>query len=383
MQAEHLLEQSFVAFVRKWLPNSVLNDPSKLTDAKILLFVLIANTLLSFFLVPVLHIVFSASPKIVTIGTQMIAACVGFYILSFVILVRFGVVGFTANLALVGIFLSTLVAAWLTGGIYSPTLYLLLIPPVFAFVLCGTRSGVVWFVLSIISFIGIWFVDEFLVWNSVYYFSDERINSLMNVFLPVITCIMVMIAFIISDVNSQRLKKLLAQERNLLAFKATHDPLTNLANRAEFNTQIELSIVSSSRADLPFSLMYIDLDGFKPINDSLGHHVGDYVLEQVALRLRGVVRATDTVARLGGDEFAVILKGLSCAQKMQPIIKKILAVLAKPMTLEDGKAISITGSVGVAFYKPGLTADELCRQADEAMYKAKETKNRACFYQES
>lgn len=152
---------------------------------------------------------------------------------------------------------------------------------------------------------------------------------------------------------------------------ANFDLLTGLANRHRFQDQLERELLRASRTKQPMALMYLDLDGFKAVNDCLGHHTGDALLQQVATRLRECVRETDTVARLGGDEFAIILPDLKALSIIDRIGHKLLDRLQQAYDLADGTA-HISASIGVALWpRDGRTPTELIHHADRAMYEAK------------
>jgi diguanylate cyclase (GGDEF)-like protein len=364
------------------LPQRLLDDHSKRTESIVLLFVLVSNTIVSLLFIPVIYLMFDRSPVVMELGLPILAICITSYLAALLIVSYLGWINVAGNVAQVGIFATAVYAGWLTGGVYSPMLYLLLIPPVFAFVLTNVASGVIWFLVTMATFFSIWYLDEFGIAEPMFMIANEIDDSLMNILLPVTSCIMIMFAIAVYEMNSFKLKRLLAQERNLLAFKATHDPLTGLANREEFNTQIKLAVNNARHSSFPLALVYIDLDGFKPINDTLGHHAGDVVLEVISERLTRIVRGTDTVARLGGDEFAIIFQGVGTEEKITPILEKLLRTIAEDIDLEDGESVSVKGSLGVAFYSENSdSVDSLCRHADAAMYQAKETKNTWRFFQ--
>ena len=152
---------------------------------------------------------------------------------------------------------------------------------------------------------------------------------------------------------------------------ANFDLLTGLANRHRFQDQLEHELLRAARTQQPMALMYVDLDGFKAVNDRLGHHAGDALLEQVAGRLREGVRETDTVARLGGDEFAIILPDLKDLAIIDRIGYKLLDRLRQAFNL-DGKTAHISASIGVALWpRDGKASTELIHYADRAMYEAK------------
>ena len=169
--------------------------------------------------------------------------------------------------------------------------------------------------------------------------------------------------------------------RNKMHHLAYYDPLTDLPNRQLFMDRMAQAIVQAQRSGRGFSLLFIDLDGFKDVNDTLGHYTGDQLLTTVAERLRGAVRQSDTVARLGGDEFTVILHDGAGEPEVQAATDKIFHVLGKPFVL-DGRELFVGASIGASRYpEDGETVDALLMAADSAMYRAKsEGKGRLSFY---
>ncbi len=160
-----------------------------------------------------------------------------------------------------------------------------------------------------------------------------------------------------------------------LSLLVRSDVLTGLANRYSFNETMPLALSRARRAMSGIALMYLDIDHFKSINDSLGHAAGDEVLKGFAQRLQQSVRTTDTVARLGGDEFVIILEGVDHPEETQVVARKIVANVARPLEVE-GRTLALTTSIGVAFRREILSADPataeaLIGRADAALYAAK------------
>lgn len=162
---------------------------------------------------------------------------------------------------------------------------------------------------------------------------------------------------------------------------AHHDPLTGLPNRNLFQERLERAINRAERAGNFAVLMFVDLDKFKPINDSLGHEAGDLVLKGVGERLSGCVRSADTVARIGGDEFVLILEGMDDWSNAAPIAQKIIDCLVEPFQV-PGTQCAVGASIGVSVYPVDAdTPDGLIKAADEVMYRVKaEGRNNFKFF---
>lgn len=154
-----------------------------------------------------------------------------------------------------------------------------------------------------------------------------------------------------------------------LAWQAFHDPMTSLANRVLFADRVTHALARRERGPVDIGVLFLDLDHFKIVNDTLGHAAGDELLRQVARRIELEVRAADTVARLGGDEFAVLLED-SSAESCDATAERLLQQLTRAFTIE-GREVFVGASVGVTEAQPGVTLDELVRDADVAMYVAK------------
>ncbi|MFL6718713.1 MAG: EAL domain-containing protein [Burkholderiaceae bacterium] len=165
---------------------------------------------------------------------------------------------------------------------------------------------------------------------------------------------------------------------------ANIDPLTGLPNRRLFRDQFDTEIRKAHRSGTELAVLFLDMDGFKQVNDLFGHEAGDQLLIMAASRLKGCVRESDIVARLGGDEFTVILGDLNCKGHLEFLCEKILSVLAQPFNIGANSA-RVTASIGIALYPAdGLEANELGRKADHAMYAAKAAgKNQFCYFTRS
>jgi len=163
-----------------------------------------------------------------------------------------------------------------------------------------------------------------------------------------------------------------------LEYEAKYDSLTNIANRLLFVDRLEQALKQARRSKMNIAVFFIDLDNFKIINDTLGHHYGDLVLQHVAKSLSNSIRESDTVARLGGDEFAILVQDVKDKESLTTLAKKLIKLIDKPMLLQ-GENMHVTLSIGIALSLDNtLTIDELLEKADDAMYEAKRN-GRNCF----
>ena len=170
------------------------------------------------------------------------------------------------------------------------------------------------------------------------------------------------------------------QAEETIQRQANFDPLTQLPNRRLFLDRLGQEIIKARRADLSLALLLVDLDEFKEVNDTLGHDVGDTLLQETARRIRSCIRDTDTVARLGGDEFTVILTELSGRTHIEDIAQKIIGKLAEPFHLCDEVAY-VTASIGITLFPSDANdIDTLMKHADQAMYAAKKHGRNRFFY---
>lgn len=176
-----------------------------------------------------------------------------------------------------------------------------------------------------------------------------------------------------TDISDQKeVEELLKEQTKKLTHQAHHDTLTGLPNRTLFKDRLAQTIIASNRSGEKFALLFIDLDHFKKINDSLGHHVGDEVLIESSKRLQKALRAEDTLARLGGDEFTVILKDIKNIQGASTATQKIIDSIKKPIKVAK-HTLYVSSSVGISFFPDDATnGHDLIKFADTAMYKAKD-----------
>jgi diguanylate cyclase (GGDEF)-like protein len=245
--------------------------------------------------------------------------------------------------------------------------FILLITVIF---LKGPKEGIVVFILSLISIILIT-----SIWHH---------HSSIDIALGIIPFFVALMFMYFFEQRNNNLKNLLEAQKKEYLHQAQYDDLTEIANRGLFMDRLSHALAIAKRSNKQVAVVFIDLDHFKSINDSLGHHTGDLVLQEVAKRLKLQIRESDTIARLGGDEYALVLDSFSNIKVLKNILKKLLTTIDEPFIFENNK-IEVTLSLGVTLYPDDADkADTLLRNADAAMYKAKANgKNGYSFYNTS
>ena len=179
---------------------------------------------------------------------------------------------------------------------------------------------------------------------------------------------------------NEQLEQKVAERTQHLAWQANHDILTGLANRALLEERLTLAIARSHRTPSMLAVLFIDLDGFKAVNDNFGHDLGDYLLVDIAKRLLTCVREHETVARLGGDEFVILLE-LQKVEELNSPLERLCALVNEPIVI-DGKVLKVSPSIGITIYPLDPSdGDALIRHADQAMYQAKQQgRNQTQFF---
>jgi diguanylate cyclase (GGDEF)-like protein len=218
---------------------------------------------------------------------------------------------------------------------------------------------------------------------------NTDINSNWLALLVIVATLAVLsIALIVSvldmrmEMRTSVLAASLAEANQELTHLAMHDNLTKLPNRILLEDRLHQATENAKRQNSRFSVMFLDLDGFKAVNDSFGHHIGDLLLVEVAKRIRACVRARDTIARIGGDEF-VLLADADEPAGAAAIADKLITAIARPFTIADHE-LRVSASIGIAMYGGGEKHRDLLMDADAAMYHAKAMgRNCCCFFETS
>ena len=202
--------------------------------------------------------------------------------------------------------------------------------------------------------------------------SSAVAQGLVTLCLGLLVTLLLFLLYQVLSRSRQRAWRMVGEKTGELEYSALHDPLTDLPNRDLVLDRAEQILGRGRRLDVPVTALFVDVDGFKTINDRYGHQVGDEVLRQVAARLRTVLRDNDTVGRLSGDEFVMLLDAVGVAVAPELVAERILDVLRQPIELPDPDhpPVSITVSIGIATGRP-VSAEDLMQDADLALYKAK------------
>jgi len=260
----------------------------------------------------------------------------------------------------------------ITGGpIDSAVTPTLLIPAIMAFILEGRWLGNLW-CLVIGTFLGTMIYYDLHGYHFIALIDPLRVRETrIGVICVDFVCILGLV--LLYEITTNRLRRERDREHQRYVYQANHDSLTQLANRALFDTELDSKLLDDERREKGtfVALLFLDLNGFKPINDQFGHDVGDEVLKKVALRLRQNIRRDDLVARFGGDEFSIVAYDFKSEKELYAFAEKILLAIAAPMLL-DNRELQVTGSLGIALF-PRHAKDRagLIKCADTAMYQSK------------
>lgn len=357
-----------------FVPLAIRTDKSQRTRAYIVIGIILVNLLLTGICGLALWLATDLHSDALVAGVAVTAECSLLYTLALLVYRQRHSSLLAGNIAASAVYIAVLAGVLMTGGYStSPVMPLWIVVPVFVFPLSGLVSGLVWSMLIFATLVGLLLAQTwgFNAWQLT---SADTLGFLDRT-LPIVLCFMVVIALVIYEHINKQLNQWLQEEKQRFAFKASHDALTDLPNREEFFQRMRAAIQEATQKRFQTALVYIDLDGFKPVNDTLGHYAGDRVLKITSQRLREVIRHTDIAARMGGDEFALILQGIQKSTDIEMVLTKMLHTLSIPIDI-DGREVRVYASAGVAIFpQDGNDPDALCRLADKAMYHAKREKN--------
>lgn len=278
------------------------------------------------------------------------------YALSLWLFYNLGIFALSGNLYAISSF-GSVVFAILAVPQYAYLALVLLFVPILLSLIANHSSGVFWLIITALT-------PQVVNLAGSTIFSEYFIGSWL------VVCLGLCFALFLEHYYREAMRKRLDTERTEFEFAAAHDPLTGVANRTTFDRRLRECIDYCSVHGTRAVLLYIDLDKFKPINDTYGHQAGDIVLTTISGRLRKLVRNSDTVARLGGDEFAILFEQCD-PDSLNPVIERVRDVIATPIEIEH-QWLTVGCSIGkVVCPDDGTNPETLAQIADERMYEQK------------
>lgn len=365
-----------------FIPEHLKNSPADLMKCYVLLGVLFSNLFFSFVALIALNIGLDLAKEAQFLATTIISLTFVGYSITLIIFKLTQSVTIAGHCFLAVLVITIFPPVFLTGGYQiSPVVQMYMLVPVSAFLLVGLLRGLIWTAFTITCCILLAMAYK-ANWMHVQLVDNQNLLDLMRIGLNIMIYCMVAGVLVVYELINENLKTKLNEEKSKFEHRASHDALTAIPNRFEFFRRLNTGINECRNRKQKLAVVYIDLDGFKPVNDQYGHHVGDELLKIISQRLETLLRTSDTVARLGGDEFSLILPGINVPADINMVVGKVLATIREPIIIEDHK-ITVYGSAGISVF-PDHSEDTntLCRQADEAMYKAKKQHDTFVYYAE-
>lgn len=357
-----------------FIPEKLKIDLISYSRARISLVILLLNIILMFF-VFLFHLLLKSIPLgRIGISTYILLFMILAFSLLLLLMKKKGWIRFIVNFYLFQSF-SAITAVFLIYQDRNLKFLLILLPAlaILSFTLAGFRNGLIWAAIIAFTHIGL----------LTYGMGHDFIGNYDQPMILLTTYFIILIAASTYEYITFKLMVQLDFERNLYKDKAHLDKLTQIPNRYRFDHFLDNAIIRAYNCDETFALVYIDLNGFKPINDRYGHNAGDLVLIAIADRLRKTIRHSDLAARLGGDEFAVVFQNLTEKKNMETAVDHIRRAIERPIEIEEGITVSVSGAMGILLYRPEMgDRENLISLVDSLMYKAKKSGRPALYHDE-
>ncbi|MFT6165127.1 MAG: diguanylate cyclase (GGDEF)-like protein [Zhongshania aliphaticivorans] len=359
--------------IQSWLPNTPNQSDYQKSSNRFVISVLLSTFTYTCVLIVISHLFLPLQPQgkvlIIRFSSILISG-----ILLALFTIRFG----GQRIAALNIFIATLSAGLIlvslqTGGIHSPVNPCVVAIPALASLSIGALAGAIWGLIVIIAGTLLFVTANYgYAFTNIISPENMAVAEFSNLLTAASLTLFIIIYF---EVSSRKLNELFNAEHHKFIKLAHRDSLTGLANRRYFINEIETAIANARINKGTFCVLYFDLNNFKKINDNLGHHSGDQVLLEFALRLRKLNRSSDLIARLGGDEFCIILPGLNDAEAIKQKIHHYSQMLDTPLLI-DNTPYKISASIGYACYpEHGTDYETLLQVADQKMYQVKRGQN--------
>ncbi len=371
-----------------FIPEHLKHSPTDLMKCYVLLGILFSNLFFSFVAVFVLSFGIDLAPELRRMAVGITSLTFVGYTLTLIVFKLSGNVRIASNCFLLVLVITIFPPVLITGGYQqSPIVQMYLLIPVSAFLLTGLINGLIWMSFTVACVVSLAIAYQ-ANWLHVQLMEDQQSIELLRIMLNIMLFAMVAGVLIVYELINENLHKKLNEEKSKFEHRASHDALTSLPNRFEFFRRLNNGLIECANRQQKLAVVYIDLDGFKPVNDQYGHHTGDLLLKTIASRLQAVLRLSDTIARLGGDEFALILPGIHVPADINLVMDKVLQTIKQPIEIETDngakQTIQVFGSAGISVYPDhSEDVDTLCKYADSAMYRAKETHDAFVYFEAS
>lgn len=368
------IKSIFSSYMDRMIHPSLHEDELLATKSRMIIGLLSINTPLVLITCIVAFLVRESHHFYVLALAYMLTLSIGF-IASLLILKFLGRYVLSASITLILLNMAIFGGIYATGGpsTSSFNVFLLFIP-FFSFLFIGKKIG-------LITIISVLLVEMTMVTLSYLGYEFPQVplpfdKDKMDFACWFLSYFVVCEIIFFYERNSSRLQQQLTEEKDLFEHMACHDPLTDIDNRVLFSEKLETAIFRAERNQSNVAVLYIDLDGFKPINDQHGHNAGDQVLVAIAKRLSKNIRIIDSVARIGGDEFAILMEDVKSTNDVKVMVNKVSLLIADPVQV-DNKSLQVFSSIGISQYPMDADSPEqLTKIADLAMYKAKEAKSK-------
>ncbi len=370
------------AVINYFIHPSLRNDADifhrvRILIATMLIFPMV--TLTSFLIVPVINF----SQESIHIAAGLLLPTTFGYIGLLILLRRYGHYMFCAVTTVIILMALIVSGICLSGGVaHSPVTQLMVVPLLTAYFFGGVRWGSMAVVVTF-GLMAILILLHIAGYDFLQTVHSEQQLVIAHFLVGFVNLAAISGMAFIYEFTAALLKQERDTEHEKYIRLAKTDPLTGLANRRNFDDMLQerIDVYGSQVPPRRFALGYLDLDGFKPVNDKLGHAIGDEVLRIVSARLRTVLRGSDFVGRHGGDEFMMLLDLTGEPEALEKMAARLLASIAKPIRTSAGE-VSVSGSLGFAIFPlDAFDIDDLKRYADEAMYAAKKQHNCWRLYQ--